>query len=366
MKMKKLLISLMVVVMLVIPLVGCTSDVSDVSDDTDDTEGPAETITLRLATGEPTGTVQMHAFEEFVSTIEERTAAIGHPVEITIYPAATLVPEEEHLDALIEGVVDIVAGFGPHDTPGVFPLSGVMELPFMFPSAEIACEVCWELYETTPELADEWASKVKLLWVNPVTPDQFVSNFPLTSLEDFEGRKVRATPGVKTLAVAALGASVVPVSFPEVYEGLERGLVEAACVSWEGIYANSWHEVTEYRTVLPQGLAGVLMVTAMSWDAWNSLPSEVQEIFDEFGGEMSVLAGSLMDAACEESMALIQEYDQTVGNPDFYYLPESEFERWIEAVSSVYTDWIAEVEAEGLPAQEIYDKVRSLTEKYSS
>ena len=58
-------------------------------------------------------------------------------------------------------------------------------------------------------------------------------------------------------------------------------------------------------------------------------------------------------------------YDKKVGNPDHYLLPDTEFQRWVEATKPVHERLIAELEAKGLPGKSFYQETLRLVEKYS-
>ena len=104
----------------------------------------------------------------------------------------------------------------------------------------------------------------------------------------------------------------------------------------------------------------------MNWDAWNSLPPDVQKIFEELSGSyMTNLTGEAVDKADISCRAGIEEYDKKVGNPEHYIVPEDEFQRWAEAVNPVYDMWIKRMEAKGLPGKAFLEDARRLAEKYS-
>ena len=105
----------------------------------------------------------------------------------------------------------------------------------------------------------------------------------------------------------------------------------------------------------------------MNWDTWNKLPPDVQEVFNELSGAyMCEFAGNVFDEANIELFQVIQETDKEMGNPEPYYIPEDEFQRWLDAVNPMYEDWIQSMEAKGLPGRAIFEETQRLSQKYSN
>ena len=182
-----------------------------------------------------------------------------------------------------------------------------------------------------------------------------------------KGLKAMVRGGLDTQTMEALGTVPVPLPMPEVYLALERGTIDMATLNWEGSVAFKWFEVTKYRTELPIGLNASCLITAMNLDTWNSLPPDVQAIFTELSGVyLSKLLGQGMDKVQPVLVKnVIKKYDAKVGNPDFYYMPEDEFQRWVEAVTPIYEKWITDMEAKGLPGRAIFEDVQRLAKKYN-
>ncbi len=328
---------------------------------------PAKPIKLRMAYGPPPTTVfHTKGFVPWSKTIKERTTAIGKPVEITLFPGEALVKHLETYDAVLKGVADIGACWGPQHFPGRMPVVDVMNLPLMFASSTAASLTGWEMYQAHPEFQDDLA-EVKVFGFQPPAPYQIVSRGKqIKVLEDMKGMKCMVRGGLDTETMVSLGVVPVPLPMPEVYLALERGTIDMAPLNWEGVQTFKWHEVTKYRTELPIGLNCSCLIVAMNLDTWSSLPPEVQQVFNELTGEpFSKMLGQGMDAEQGPRIEMIKEYDKKVGNPEFYYMPDAEFQRWRQAVNHMYEDWIKDIESRGLPGRAIFEDLQSRAEKYN-
>ncbi len=331
------------------------------------TPKPVEPIKLKWAHGvPPVTTFQTGAFTPWAEIIKERTTAIGKPVEIAFFPAESLVKMYDTYDALITGVCDIGSMWGPCHFKGRMPMGEVMELPFLFPSATVNSLVSQDIFKKWPEFQNDYR-EAKVLGFNPPAPHQIVSRTkPIKVLEDLKGMKTMCTGGIDVDILKALGAIPVPMPMPEVFMALERGTLDVGFLNWEGVVAFKWFEATKYRTELPKGLYSNSLIISMNWDTWNRLPPGVQEIFTELSGVyLSKLCGQAMDKPLDHVVGIIKQYDEKMGNPGIYYMPEDEYQRWVAAVTPLYEKWKADVEAKGLPGRAIFEDIQRLAEKYA-
>ncbi len=268
----------------------------------------------------------------------------------------------DHYDLCTSGTADIV-NFVPEFTPGVFPLTSSYALPLIFPSSEITAGAFWQFhkkYTATSELKD-----VKLLAVSPTAPHQLLTNkVHVKTLEDLKGLKIIVTAPVQTKIVEKLGATPVFMPEGEVYTSLERGLADGRLHQWDGAVVWKGMEVTKYRTG-NANLALDVMHIAMNRDSWNSLPPDIQDIITGATGLLwSRHLGMVFDRANNANLLVLQEYDKKVGNPDIYWLPDDERQRWVEAVTPIWDEWVQEMEGKGLPGKAALEDLKAWVVQY--
>jgi TRAP-type C4-dicarboxylate transport system substrate-binding protein len=283
-------------------------------------------------------------------------------VKITLYPSESLGKGPDQYQMVLNRVCDI-SNIMPPFTPGLFPLAEFIELPHLFPSAEICGRVATEMmnkYAASGELKD-----VKLLWVLGMTNQQPQSARELKKLEDWKGLKCMAEGKLDAQIVEALGASPVPMPMPEVFTGLQSGLIQAVNMSWEGTMAFKINEATKYR--VKYDMYSKAFLVFMNKDLWNSLPSDIQQVFEKNGGpDQGALAGKAFENACNGILnGPIGEYDKKMGNPGLYVLPDAEAARWTAATAPVIDRWVKEKQDKGLQAKAMLDEAKALIQKYS-
>lgn len=322
---------------------------------------PEKPIELKFAYWPPPADpFVQRGIESWGPEIEKKTNGRVH---ITYYGGEALGKAPDHYDLVLTGTADI-AWINPSFTPGVFPLSDVRNLPFLYPSALVGSQVFWE--QQKKYLSDTEFSKVKPLWAwaTPVMNLQTRTK-QVKKLEELKGMTFACTEAWVAKGTEALGGAAMTMGEPEIYTALERGMVDARWQEWHGLIVWKCGEVTKYRTV---GLSIAVHQNdiIMNRDVWNSLPADVQKVFDETSMPQSRLCGEVFMDLEADAREVILAYDKEVGNPPPYELPAAEKERWIKAVQSVYDEWLQSMEAKGLPGQALLEDTRKWVEEYAS
>lgn len=317
--------------------------------------GPPEVIEMSWATGLP----PFHGGVKYVATpwtemIAERTDG---RVKVTVYPGAALCKDDEVYPSVVSGLVDIGPGVLAH-YPGRFPLSSVIELPLLgFTSASDATKALWELYEKFPEIRAEY-SEVHMLWLKakPLFQIQTVKK-PVRTLEDLKGLKLRSIGGVAGETLTRLGGVPVVMPAPDSYLAMEKGVIDGSVFPWEAMESFKLYELENYHTVVNLYTGGDFVV--MNLDLWNSLPPDIQKVFDELTGAWGA---DFESKVWDEQDALGKESCIEAGN-EVYILPPEELDKWREIVQPMWAKWVADMEAKGLPGQAVFDETLRLAGK---
>ncbi|HXV49819.1 MAG TPA: hypothetical protein VEB61_13510, partial [Candidatus Binatia bacterium] len=113
----------------------------------------SEAVDLILSHGFPARHVQQRLLlEPFKKELEDKSKG---RIKVTIHPGGALAPAPAHYENIVAGAFDIgwtLQGY----TPGRFPLSGIVELPFLWSSAQEATRVFWQLFEELPAVQNEY------------------------------------------------------------------------------------------------------------------------------------------------------------------------------------------------------------------
>ena len=291
--------------------------------------------------------------EAWAAEVEKRT---NGKVKIVYYPGQTLVKGPKTYDGVMDGIVDMgLSVLGYHR--GVFPTMEAIDLPFGYPSGKVATMVINDFYNKFKPPA--LSKKVKTMYLHAHGPGLLHSKGPIKSMEDMKGLKVRCY-GFNAKVVQALGGVPVAMSQAEVYEALQKGVVEATFSPIEVLKGWKQAEVTEY-TVDSNAVgytSGLYVV--MNINKWNSLPKDVQKVIEEVNKEWIVKTGDAWDKADQDG----REFALSKGHK-FIPLSKEEAARWTVTVKPVIDKYAADAEAKGLPGKEYVKFIQEAVKKYS-
>lgn len=106
-----------------------------------------------------------------------------------------------------------------------------------------------------------------------------MSTKPLNSVSDIKGLKLRGGGGLSDLVLQALGASTVKIATNEVYEGLQRKIIDGAIRNTLSFMNFKEYEVMKY--ILSPAFMDFPAYILMSGKAWDKLSAAQQKvIFD--------------------------------------------------------------------------------------
>ncbi|MEZ5882938.1 MAG: TRAP transporter substrate-binding protein [Paracoccaceae bacterium] len=324
-------------------------------------------LTLALPVSAQEVTLRLHQFlpeQSFVPAqiltpwIARIEAESGGRIRIEHYPSMQLGGKPSDLvDQAVDGVVDIIWTL-PGYTPGRFPRTEVFELPFMVRDAEAASRAYWELAEA--EMMETDFRDLHLLgtWVHG--RGVIHSARPVEKLEDMVGLKLRAPSRVTTRLLEALGATAVGMPVPAVPEQLSKGVIDGALLPWEVSASLRVGELVKNHTEFPErGIYVATFILAMNKDAYAALSPDLQAVIDAASGAgFSAEAGRLQQGEDVPSRKTAED----LGNAIVVLSPE-EAARWEAAAAPVTQAWIAEMEAQGIDGQALYDAARAAIEK---
>jgi TRAP-type C4-dicarboxylate transport system substrate-binding protein len=301
-----------------------------------------QTIELKMSHFMPTKHVQDRmVMRPWAEKIEKLT---NGKAKVTLFPGGALGKPPHQYDNAMKGITDIAFGLQSY-TPGRFPLTSSLRLPFMVKSARQGSEVLWHVYEKY--LKREYKD-VKVLWMFMHGPGQlFTTKKQVKALEDLKGLKIRSPGPIMSKVLRQVGA--VPVNMPitQVYTALERRTVDGVVVPWEVMRPFRFYERCKYATVAD--IYSMTFFVVMNKAKFNSLSADVKEVIEKNSGmSMSIVAGSEYDSADKPGKEIFLKNGGII-----YQLPSSERERWKNAVIPVKENWLKEMKAKGLPGEEV-------------
>lgn len=259
----------------------------------------AEEMLLRYASPIGPKTSMMVGAQWWMDRVTELT---GGEVKFRPFYAGALVGARDTLPALRQGRVDL-AYIAPVYTPAELPLWMITSLPFITDNAVAQSVALSELDEADEALAAELEGQnIKPLLYHPIGPAATVTGDPMTSPEDLAGRSLRAV-GLIASAMAAAGAEPVATDPTQIYESLQRKVLDGAVVTFDGMLDLGLAEVAPNVTHTLVGTYASAAL-AINLDVWNGLPDNVKQAMTTAADEYSEVqaakfAAEADTAACE-------------------------------------------------------------------
>ncbi|MEC8916683.1 MAG: TRAP transporter substrate-binding protein [Pseudomonadota bacterium] len=244
-------------------------------------EGDGDDYSLKFNIGLTQSSAQYRGLEYFKKIVEQRSD--GH-IEVQTFHSAQLGDDLQSVSALQAGTLEMTA---PSTSPMVsmFPQFAVFDLPFLFPTPEIADKVLDG--DIGQQMLEEASTKglVAIGWSENGYRQLTNSKQSVTSPSDLDGLKVRTMQNPIHLDIwRTLGANPTPMSFAELFTALEQGVVDGQENPWITIESSKFNEVQPYATETNHVYTP--FITLVSERFWDRLPESYQQLLREAAKQM--------------------------------------------------------------------------------
>lgn len=248
-------------------------------------------------------------------------------------------------DAVEDGVYDV--GFSVNAyLPGRFKLASVAEIPGEITDAEVGSVALWHTYEKFFKVDQEFRG-LELLALFVHGPGQLNTNFPVKSLDDLKGKKMRIGGGLVNTLAERLEVTPVSAPAPKSYEMMQQGVVDGTFLPASQQKTLRLNEVTTDLILFPKGLYTTAFSIVMNPDTLDSLSKKDQDAIMSVSGEkLSRLAGAawgkedqdgILEAKANGVNVVYLSKDDAIVK-DMDKLEEGIDQAWIDSVSDRKVD----------------------------
>jgi TRAP-type C4-dicarboxylate transport system substrate-binding protein len=320
---------------------------------------PAQPIELSLTWVDMKNPLYDGSFGVWADMVEQNT---NGRVKITEYYGGQLVPPPENYEAVVKGTADIGIGWIAV-VPGRFPHLEVIQLATLDTKLPAPSRAYMELYQTVPEIQED-LSQTKVLAICGPSPAGAsgigLRDKEVRTLEDLKGLKIHVVGGKwESRLFEALGASPMSLMPSELYTSVQTKVIDGGIFMPEMYPSYNMWEVVQYHVRSYQLF--MPMYVTMNWDSWNSLPQDIQQVFEETAREqIPDLVDSYFAESAKGAFEAADEHGLTIID-----LAPEELARWVEIHEMVRDEWAAEMEAEGLPGKRLLEDWDSVCAKNS-
>jgi TRAP-type transport system periplasmic protein len=318
---------------------------------------PAAAQEIRLKFSHFLPAAHNHHANVVVPWAEEVKRRTNGRVEITIFPGASLCPPPRQYECAKDGIADLSWGVTGW-TPGRFPLTSVIELPFMHRTAAVGSQMLGDLWDR--HLKKEYED-THVLYLN-VHPAGHIHTHSrqVRTLEDFKGMRIRTPTAVVGDLLDMLGATKVGMPATAIYEAMSQKVVDGFGMPFEALPPFRLHEVSRYHTEV--GMYTTAFAVHMNKAKYNGLPADVKKVLDETtstaSGYWKKVGESWDRAEIAGRKAVVERKNE------IYVLPREDRRKWRDAVKGLDDKWAADLEKRGLPGKALVKEARELSVKY--
>ncbi len=270
---------------------------------------------------------QHHGAMAFAKYVNEKTQGA---IEVQVFPMGQLGGERSMTEQVQAGTLHmtaVTAGVLSNFVPEVI----VIELPFIFPSREVAYKVLDD--KEVKERIAKYCEQKGFVFIG-YTENEFRditnSKRPIRTPSDLKGLKIRVIESPLHIdTFKALGANPTPMPFPEVYNALQQKIIDGQDNPLYTSILMKFTEVNKYATITNHILTECPTVVNKAF--WNTLTPDEQKIFRE-AAEIQIKVNRELNAK-NRAEALEKAKAQKV---EVYVLSDQEKEAFKKAVKPVH------------------------------
>ena len=266
-------------------------------------------------------------------------------VKVEVYPNSSLFGDGKEMEALLLGDVQMLAPSLAKFEQYAKPMQ-IFDLPFLFDNMEAV-----DRFQASPEgrglltsMEDKnitglayWHNGLKVMSANK----------PLRVPADARGLKFRVqASAVLEEQFKAVRANPRKMSFAEVYQGLQTGVVNGTENTWSNYFSQKVHEVQKYMTESDHGLIDYMVITNTKF--WKGLPDDVRSELETIMAEVSVEVNKQADELNRTAKQDIAK----AGTTEIIELTPQQRAEWREAMRPVWQKFEKEIGAELIQAAE--------------
>ena len=328
----------------------------------------AETVRLKYANPMPATDKQAWSMtmKPWGDAVKARTKG---QVKLKAFHSGQLIKFSDTPLSMEAGMADL-AYFSTMFAPAFFPswlFGGILDPTTAPRTAFDGIMVNYVLYDEFPCFNQEFASKnMFVLLHNSTAPLTLISKKEVPSLADLKGKKVRIFAGEFHAELTKLqGGTPIMTPWPEVYESLDKGIVDCMVTVTPAMRDLRLYEVAKYLYTLGGGFLSPLnacYVTGFNLKTFKKLDPATRRILLEEAKRVE------REFATTTQNKLFPEAVKEMGDKGLKVTdwPAKDIVRWGELAAPIYQQAADKMNKAGLPGDAIVKRYLELTKMPSA
>jgi TRAP-type transport system periplasmic protein len=317
----------------------------------------------------PQATLKLHhafsavaaAHDKFLAPWARKVEAdCGNRIRIDLFPSMQLGGAPAQLfDQARDGIADIVWAT-PGASPGRFPKSEAFELPFVLSHRALVNSKALADFAAA-NLQDEFREFRPLCFCCR-DPGVLHTGRDINSIDDLKGLRLHVPNRLAGEAVRALGAQGVSVPTSQVPMALSARAIDGCLDPWDAVPGLRPHDSVKHHTDFAgEALSSATFVLAMSNQAYERLPRDVKNAFDNNSGQvLASMAGAMWDLEAKAVAGAARDRGEAV-----VVIGGNELAHWRKATEPVIAAWQKQMKERKLDGGKLLAEVHALVTKYA-
>lgn len=261
--------------------------------------GGGGSVEFRATNLLPPNGSQSDSIQWFMDELEKRTDG---EVKTDVVYGGALLSGTDTLPGMNQGRAE-AGNVVPAYFPAELPLNNVNMVPIADADQSARLRALQDLNDNVDAFAEEFEKNgLVLIGFLPNASSTVAFNKEIKSLADLDGAKVRIPSQPQSVVFEELGAEPVFMASEEVYEAVERGIVDGVTYPLDTQVANGITEVANY--VAPDVGQNGGSIFAVSKTAYDKLSDDAKDVVEELKGEWYEKTDELLTKyereACDE------------------------------------------------------------------
>ncbi|MCX7560934.1 C4-dicarboxylate TRAP transporter substrate-binding protein [Sulfitobacter sp. F26204] len=286
--------------------------------------------------------------EAFIPQVQTLLEGSGHSISFDGQYGGAIAKVGDELETVEAGLAEIGICQSLFDPAKLGVQNVTYYTPFVSDDPRQVSELMDKLHREDTRMTSAYAENGVVYLGAPVGIDDYLlmTNFPVASLDDLDGRKL-AAPGAALNWLKGTGAVGVSGNLTTYYNELKTGVYDGVIVFASAALPSKLYEVAPYvtRAGLGAQFAGALCANA---DWYGALPEEVKTALSEGADAAREWYLASLEEGVATSIKVMGENGATITDAS-----KEMRQAWAAGMDNAAREWATGLDAQGKPGTEI-------------
>ena len=284
----------------------------------------------------------------FVPTVTEQVEAAGRSISFSEQFGGSLAKVGEELEAVEAGLAEIGTCQALFDPAKLAVQNVTYYTPFTTSDLSKVSTIIDDMHANLPAMTEAYGENGVVYLGAPIVINDYLlmTNFPVNSLADLDGRKI-AAPGAAINWLSGTGAVGVSGNLTTYYNELKTGVYDGVIVFASAALPGKLFEVAPHITLVGLGAqyAGSLCANE---DWYNGLPDDARAALHAGADAAQAWYSDQLEQAVTVSFRKMGEAGATITDA-----PEDMRNAWAAGMENAARTWADQLDGQGKPASEV-------------